>query len=718
MKKNGFTLVEILAVIFILSLLAVIITPVVTDLVKDSEQSLYDKQVDNIVKAVQKYGVEHSEVLPDEQESTILSLHTLLGAGILDKDVIMNPKTKENMGGCVIISYSGTYSQYEYKYYEECVETGDSYTFDYTGSYQTFVAPVKGRYKLEVWGAQGGYRSDASKGGKGGYATGSIVLNAGDTLYIYVGGSGSTGTCENSICTGGFNGGGYRSVYKGGGGATDMRFLGSDNPLVQQSLLSRVIVAGGGGSDGSTSQAGGDGGGASGVAATGGYGTGGFGGTQTGFTTSNTVATSQSVTNGNNYAGFGFGGYGTFQNNGYGGAGGGGWYGGVGIVPDSGGDDERGGGGGSGFVYDSNSLATLPSDYLVQSRYILSATSIVAGNASMPNHEGTGNMTGNSGNGYAKITLETIVNGAVGYYDAVGHEEEFIASKSGYYELVVWGAQGGSVTGYRGGYGSYSSGIVHLDEGDTLYVNVGTQGSSGNPYSNINGGYNGGGYVPSSSDGPSGRVVAGGGGATHIALSSGTLASFDVNSNGAADVGELDDILIVAGGGGGGYAHDSSGYRGIGGDAGGATGVSGGYESGSCAGSGATQTAGGNGCSVSGTYGKFGIGGNVAGRSHGSAGGGGFYGGGGSKGDIMDNGNSGGGGGSGYIGNDLLYSGVMYCYGCTPNDSDGTVTISTIGSDSSLDSINCGNGYSSTAYSKCAKAGGGYAKIRYLGISF
>ena len=113
----------------------------------------------------------------------------------------------------------------------------------------------------------------------------------------------------------------------------------------------------------------------------------------------------------------------------------------------------------------------------------------------MPNHEGSGNMTGNSGNGYAKITLVSIANGNIGYFDAVGREETFTASKSGYYELEVWGAQGGSVTGYRGGYGGYSDGIVYLDAGDTLYVNVGTQGASGNPTGKINGGYNGGGWL-------------------------------------------------------------------------------------------------------------------------------------------------------------------------------------------------------------------------------
>ncbi len=35
--------------------------------------------------------------------------------------------------------------------------TGDTvFDFDYTGSEQTFIAPVSGTYKVELWGAQGG----------------------------------------------------------------------------------------------------------------------------------------------------------------------------------------------------------------------------------------------------------------------------------------------------------------------------------------------------------------------------------------------------------------------------------------------------------------------------------------------------------------------------------------------------------------------------------
>lgn len=115
--------------------------------------------------------------------------------------------------------------------------------FAYTGKAQS-VTLEPGKYVLECWGAQGGYRSNSSYGGKGGYSTGTLTLTQKTTIYIYVGGSGNSVTsASNSIYPGGFNGGGYRYNYKGGGGATDIR-IGS------ASLYARVIVAGGGGGSG------------------------------------------------------------------------------------------------------------------------------------------------------------------------------------------------------------------------------------------------------------------------------------------------------------------------------------------------------------------------------------------------------------------------------------------------------------------------------------
>lgn len=254
-----------------------------------------------------------------------------------------------------------------------------------------------GRYKLEVWGAQGGYRSNEAYAGKGGYSTGILTLTERTNLFVRVGGSGNTGGKD-----GGFNGGGKRSSYPGGGGGSDIR-IGTDD------VNHRVIVAGGGGSDGGATKPGRYGGGLTGgdVGASGsanGYGTAGYGGTQTGNSggagwiaqepATSTTADSDAK------SGFGFGGNGINKSSGFGGAGGGGWYGGTGRVPDSSGDDDGGGGGGSGFVLDG---ANKPEGFGLTEAYYLKDAETIDGSKTFVSPDGT-DETGHTGDGYARIT--------------------------------------------------------------------------------------------------------------------------------------------------------------------------------------------------------------------------------------------------------------------------------------------------------------------------
>ena len=73
-------------------------------------------------------------------------------------------------------------------------------SFAYTGTVQTYTAPVTGTYKLEVWGAEGSV--------KGGYSSGIKSLSAGQTIYVYIGGKNSDGS------------------YLNGDGSTDIRVNG------------------------------------------------------------------------------------------------------------------------------------------------------------------------------------------------------------------------------------------------------------------------------------------------------------------------------------------------------------------------------------------------------------------------------------------------------------------------------------------------------------
>lgn len=304
--------------------------------------------------------------------------------------------------------------------------------YAYTGAKQT-VTLKPGRYKLECWGAQGGYRSSSSYGGLGGYSVGEISLEKQTTLYVYVGGSGNTGKTN-----GGFNGGGKRPTHNGGGGATDIR-VGTD------SLYARVIVAGGGGSDGATNRNGMYGGGETGGTATQSYGSGGGGGTQT-----------AGGTGGSGNAGtFGQGGEGKAASNGFAGAGGGGWYGGGGSYPDGSGDDDRGGGGGSGFVWTGQNA---PSGYLLGSAYYLTNASTKAGNTSFTAPGGAAE-TGHSGDGYARITCLEL------YKQVPDTPANFRQTAKDYFSLsLAWGAV--ECTGYK----LYRDGTLISTQAGTTYT--------------------------------------------------------------------------------------------------------------------------------------------------------------------------------------------------------------------------------------------------------
>ena len=195
--------------------------------------------------------------------------------------------------------------------------------FEYTGGGKTFTAPQAGTYKLEVWGAQGG--DDTGSGGKGGYATGTIYLSKGASIYIYVGGRGCS--AASSAC-GGYNGGGKAGSTGssgGGGGATHIA-KGTARGVLENynSYRSEVLIVAGGGGGGGNSYGtinGGTGGGTSGSNPSGAGGA----GTQT---------TGYAFGKGQNRSG----------GNEDGGGGGAGWFGGYASAGDG------GGAGGSGYT--------------------------------------------------------------------------------------------------------------------------------------------------------------------------------------------------------------------------------------------------------------------------------------------------------------------------------------------------------------------------------
>lgn len=574
------------------------------------------------------------------------------------------------------------------------IKTGDILNFDYTGTVQTVTLP-KGTYKLECWGAQGGYSSSNSgievgMGGKGGYSAGTITLNQKTLIYIYTGGVGSIS--GNGKADGGFPNGGSSWASStsegagGGGGSSDIR-IGTD------SLYARVIVAGGGGGGGEDNE------------------TGGYGGGETGGTSGSGTPGSQTAPSGY----FGIGGHTSYD----GGGGGGGWYGaypaGGQTTPATGssGSDTSGSPGGSGYVYTSATASNYPSGCLLNSSYYLSDAKTIAGNTSFTSPTGS-SETGHSGNGYCRITVieckntalytrinnsmkkatafyfklnnnkiygvgSANYNGSVMNFDYTGSVQTKTL-KPGTYTIECWGGQGGTYSSYIGGYGGYSKGTITLTEATTVYISVGGAGSS----SSTAAGFNGGGTGISS-----GR---GGGGATDVRIGQNSLYSRVIVAGGGGGAGVTSANANPCGCGGGeyggdGYYNDTTGSYTIGQNR--------------CGGS-ASQTAGGKTWSTS-TQATFGQGGNASGYSCGG-GGGGWYGGGGAYDNDSDSDGRWGGGGSGYV--YTSSTAKNYPNGCLLNSTHYLTNAKTIAGNTSFTSP--------TGSAETGHTGSGFCRITNL----
>ena len=281
MKKKGFTLIELLAVIVILAVLALILTPMIQDLIINAREAAFKQTINGIMDAAENYVTEYTlnhngNGIPEEvvftcdgtdcktsegdkllfsgktpisgtitinEEGIVadnLCNESLCGSG--KKDGILISGSKESIPAC------------EYP-------VGTEWTFDYLDEtnenrIHSMNIPCKGYYKLEVWGAQGGSYNATYHGGYGGYAIGNILLEETDTLYIAVGGAGRH-VGSNSTAVGGFNGGGslLSSWSDGnerratGGGATHIALNNNLGELKNyvDNKDDILIVAGGGG---------------------------------------------------------------------------------------------------------------------------------------------------------------------------------------------------------------------------------------------------------------------------------------------------------------------------------------------------------------------------------------------------------------------------------------------------------------------------------------
>ena len=132
MKKNikAFTLVELLAVIVILSLLILVAVTTVSSQFKNSKDDLYDTQLDNIRLSAEMWGSDNKVLLKSIDDCVSLTLGYLKEAGYVDVN-IKNTYTREPfLDDEVFVNITKEENRYKYEVLDDKTKLCDVVDFE------------------------------------------------------------------------------------------------------------------------------------------------------------------------------------------------------------------------------------------------------------------------------------------------------------------------------------------------------------------------------------------------------------------------------------------------------------------------------------------------------------------------------------------------------------------------------------------------------------
>ena len=149
MKKKGFTLIELISVIVILSIIIMLIIPTIINNISDKKEDAYQKNIDIILSAARGYVIDY-----DIETPTSISLDELCGTYF--ECPIINPKDNEEIEGYVVVDEERNY------YFTNGLITldvdlnGGNTTQEFDDSYLPYTKidlkdPIKDTYTFDKW---------------------------------------------------------------------------------------------------------------------------------------------------------------------------------------------------------------------------------------------------------------------------------------------------------------------------------------------------------------------------------------------------------------------------------------------------------------------------------------------------------------------------------------------------------------------------------------
>ena len=114
--KKGFTLIEILAVIIVLGVIALITYPTINGVIENSKEKALSETKDGLLKIANLYSTEN--MLDKTTNETAIQFSTLLSLGYI-KTLPKDAVTGENLTGCLLYAWAN--NQYTFRYDENCI---------------------------------------------------------------------------------------------------------------------------------------------------------------------------------------------------------------------------------------------------------------------------------------------------------------------------------------------------------------------------------------------------------------------------------------------------------------------------------------------------------------------------------------------------------------------------------------------------------------------
>lgn len=147
MKNKGFTLVELLAVLAILSVVTLIAVPTVDLTIKKQRENLYKSQIRTIKDGMKTFGVDNVELLPKTNGDVLeLNIGFLKVTGFLDEE-LKNPKTRKCFPNDIMLTIKRTGNNYEYFVDEESGTVTDNDCKIPVDKYQVL---TKGSFEINI----------------------------------------------------------------------------------------------------------------------------------------------------------------------------------------------------------------------------------------------------------------------------------------------------------------------------------------------------------------------------------------------------------------------------------------------------------------------------------------------------------------------------------------------------------------------------------------